>query len=68
MKKLFIALVAIVTLAACSQQSNVLTVEVPARPAGQEDAILMTADPIDTVRIGVIGLGMRGRGALKHIK
>ena len=66
MKKIFIVLVAIVTLAACSQPSNVLTVDVPARPAGQEDAILMTADPIDTVRIGVIGLGMRGRGALSR--
>ena len=32
MKKIFIALVTIVTLAACSQPINVLTVDVPATP------------------------------------
>ena len=67
MKRIVTAIAAIITLAACSQKTTVLTVDVPARPAGQEDAILMTADPIDTVRIGVVGLGMRGRGALKRL-
>ena len=52
------------SLAACSSDSDVLTVETPARPAGQEDAVLMTADPIDTVRVGIVGIGMRGRGAV----
>ena len=30
------------------------------RPAGQKDVIELACDPIDTVRIGIIGLGMRG--------
>lgn len=34
------------------------------RPAGQEDAIEMRCDPIDTVRIAIIGVGMRGTGAV----
>ena len=67
MKKFLVALVAIMALAACAEKTNVLTVETPVRPVGQEDAILMTAEPIDTVRIGVVGLGMRGRGALKRL-
>jgi len=36
----------------------------PDRPAGQEDVIELRCDPIDTVRIAFIGLGMRGSGAI----
>lgn len=39
----------------------------PQRPAGQQDAILMTAPKIPTVRIGIIGLGMRGSGAVTRL-
>ena len=41
-------------------RNGVILTEVPVRPAGQEDAILMTAPKLDTVRVGIIGLGMRG--------
>jgi len=34
------------------------------RPAGQEDVIELRCAPIDTVRIAIIGLGMRGAGAV----
>ena len=34
------------------------------RPAGQMDVIELRSEPIDTVRIGFIGLGMRGSGAI----
>lgn len=34
------------------------------RPAGQENALLLTADPIPVVRIGFIGVGNRGFSAL----
>ena len=30
------------------------------RPIGQKDVIELACEPIDTVRIGIIGLGMRG--------
>ena len=38
----------------------------PERPAGQEDMIAFAAEPIDTVRVGFIGLGMRGPGAVSR--
>lgn len=34
------------------------------RPSGQQDVIELRCDPIDTVRMAVIGLGMRGEGAV----
>lgn len=40
--------------------------EVPERPAGQNDVLQLTAPPIDTVRVGFIGLGMRGPGAVER--
>lgn len=36
----------------------------PPRPAGQKDVLELRCDPIDTVRIAFIGLGMRGTGAV----
>ncbi|MDA3821270.1 MAG: Gfo/Idh/MocA family oxidoreductase, partial [Bacteroidales bacterium] len=36
----------------------------PDRPAGQTDVIELRAEPIDTVRMAIIGLGMRGKGAV----
>lgn len=39
---------------------------VPERPAGQTDVVGLTAEPIETVRVGFIGLGMRGPGAVKR--
>lgn len=38
----------------------------PERPAGQEDVIGLTAPALDTVRVGFIGLGMRGPGAVER--
>ncbi len=48
-----------------------IVLKTPARPAGQQNALLLTAPAIDTVRVGFIGLGMRGTGAVKrfiHLK
>ncbi|PWD98977.1 acetylgalactosaminidase [Marinilabilia rubra] len=36
----------------------------PERPAGQTDVLELRADPIDTVDVAIIGLGMRGSGAV----
>ena len=38
----------------------------PAPANGQEDMLLFAADPIDTVRTGFIGLGMRGPDAVRR--
>ena len=43
-----------------------IKVETPARPAGHEDVIQLVAPKIDTVRVGFIGLGMRGPGAVSR--
>jgi len=56
-------------LAGCNRKpaENIIRVPVPARPAGQMDALGLTAEPIDTVRIGVVGLGMRGSEAVRRL-
>ena len=38
----------------------------PPRPAGQTDVLELRCAPIDTVRIGFIGLGNRGKSAVKR--
>ena len=77
MKKLF-ALCMICTLiftAGCTQvkvdssmpysvENGRIVLETPKRPAGQQSALAMTAEPLDTVRVGFVGLGMRGSDAV----
>nr|WP_251622182.1 Gfo/Idh/MocA family oxidoreductase [Odoribacter lunatus] len=57
----------------CGQQADAagkkvkpLTVATPKRPAGQTDVVGLTTPKLDTVRVGFIGLGMRGPGAVKR--
>ena len=37
-----------------------IVVETPARPAGQQSALRLTAPKLETVRVGFAGLGSRG--------
>jgi predicted dehydrogenase len=53
-------------LGARAQQGKTIKTKVPKRPAGQQDALLMTAPPMETVRVGFIGLGMRGPDAVER--
>lgn len=39
----------------------------PDRVAGQTSMLGYAAEPIDTVRVGIIGIGQRGRGPLKRM-
>ncbi len=48
------------------QEAKIIKTETPSRPAGQEHALLMTAPKLDTVRVGFIGLGMRGPSAVER--
>ena len=59
MKK-FILLVAAAVVLAASCQNLPIKTKVPARPAGQENVLGLTADPIANVRVAVVGLGDRG--------
>ena len=67
MKKLLFSLCAVATLLSCTQQVEEKPLVItPERPAGQEDVIGLTAPAMDTVRIGIIGVGMRGKGAVRR--
>lgn len=46
--------------------SKLITTKIPKRPAGQKDVIQLTAPKLETVRVGFIGLGMRGPGAVER--
>ena len=45
-------------------EDRIIRTEVPQRPEGQEDVLALRTPPMDTVRVGFIGLGMRGPGAV----
>ena len=67
-KALIFAAAVVLTAACCNKTTPaLLTTEVPVRPAGQENVIGLTAEPLDTVHIGVVGLGMRGGSAVKRL-
>ena len=64
MRKILLFFLIFVFLPSCLQTNGSLQVETPSRPAGQEDVVGLATEPIETVRIGIIGIGMRGRGAV----
>lgn len=76
MKTRFIAILISVAAIACGCSSDnergydikdgTIVFAEPAPVAGQEDMLRFAADPIDTVKIGFIGLGMRGGDAVKR--
>lgn len=49
-----------------NSSSKVIETNVPVRPAGQEDMVAFAAPKIEVVRVGFIGLGMRGPGAVNR--
>jgi hypothetical protein len=54
-------------LAACQHTQSLITIPVPAREAGQTDVLQLRCEPLPVVRIGFIGLGMRGPGAVNRM-
>ncbi len=73
MKKLLLVVMLAVAIVGCQQTNKkekeirkpIKTV-VPKRQAGQKDVINLVAPKLDVVRVGFIGLGMRGPGAVKR--
>ena len=45
-------------------QEGTIVVDTPKRPAGQQSVLGLTAPKLKTVRVGFVGLGMRGPGAV----
>ena len=68
-KILFLSLLLALVMTGCKDKpaENIIQVPVPARPAGQTDVLGLTAEPIETVHIGVVGLGMRGSEAIRRL-
>lgn len=75
MKRLFTILAISLALLSCGQISHAqkstakftpIKVTTPARPAGQKDVLQLTTPKLETVRVGFIGLGMRGPGAVER--
>ena len=72
MRKMFKSLIATIgvslLLGACASNTkdNIIRVPVPERAEGVTDLIGFAADPIDTVRVGFVGLGMRGADAVER--
>ena len=64
MKKIFIALLAVIAACSCVSESGIIQVDVPQRPAGQDHVLGLVTEPLDTVRVGFVGLGSRGPGAV----
>ncbi|MDD4055627.1 MAG: Gfo/Idh/MocA family oxidoreductase [Bacteroides sp.] len=67
--KLTPILLLILLFGSCVQnkQSEIfIKVETPARPNGQEDVVGLITEKLSTVRVGFIGLGMRGPGAVSR--
>ncbi len=64
---LICTMLALLGTGCCKSADNIIKTPVPARPAGQQDAVGLTADPIETVHIGVVGLGMRGSDAVERL-
>lgn len=65
---LFIGL-AMMCLAGCSSNDATLAIQIPTpeRPAGQEHVVGLTAPKLETVHVGIIGLGMRGDDAVVRL-
>jgi len=66
MKKLFFLSFLLINVLAFSQTQKFIEFPVPERPAGQTDVLKLKCEPIDTVRIAFIGLGMRGNEAVRR--
>lgn len=63
------SLCAMALFASCgtADANRTIVTEVPERPAGQADMLGFAAEPMDSVRIGVVGLGMRGADAANRL-
>jgi predicted dehydrogenase len=79
MKKLFVwAALAAMVFSSCAKKvstdgygytikDNQIVYNTPARPADQQSMLGFAADPIEHVRIGLVGLGDRGTGAVRRL-
>ena len=75
MKKVLFAAMAVLLALSCTKKDeygytikdNQIVYNTPARPADQQSMLGFAAEPIEHVRIGIVGLGSRGRGAVSRL-
>lgn len=77
-KSIILIAIAVAAIASCTSYPKVesslpykvkdgtIVLDEPSRAPGQMSALQMACEPIDTVRIGFIGLGMRGSSAVQR--
>ena len=77
MRKVIFAAMAALLALSCSKKAvqdeygyiikdNQIVYNTPARPADQQSMLNFACDPIENVRVGFVGLGMRGPGAVQR--
>ncbi len=77
MKKVFILAAAALVAIACNTEKPIpeygyaikdgtVVFNIPPRPADQQSMLPFQCDPIDTVRVGFVGIGSRGSGAVRR--
>ena len=66
MKRVLLVLLMVAAVCSCVSKSGVIQVDVPKRPAGQEHVLGLATEPLDTVRVGFVGLGSRGPYAVRR--
>ena len=75
MKKVLFTAMAVLLALSCTKKDeygytikdNQIVYHTPARPADQQSMLGFAAEPIEHVRIGIVGLGSRGRGAVARL-
>lgn len=69
MKKLLFLFIVVLFFVGCQNQpqESVISTPVPEREVGQTDVLELRTDPLSTVRVAFIGLGMRGPGAVERM-
>ncbi|MCD0468939.1 Gfo/Idh/MocA family protein [Flavobacterium sp. JAS] len=60
-------LVAFVLFGGTIASAQMIKTKTPSRPKDQQDVLRLATDPIPTVRVAFIGLGMRGPGAVERM-
>ena len=65
-KHLMLLLFMAMAFTSCRTAYQLISIEEPPRPKGQTHVVGLVAPKIDTVRIGIIGLGMRGISAVER--
>ncbi len=66
MNKIFYLALGVIGLCAACTPTPQNPFEEPARPAGQESVLKLACEPLDSVRVGFIGVGARGRSAVER--